>query len=98
MTRFTLVLTLCLTLCLALLPITASAAQRRSGPRVRYSGVKHLSSHRGHYAGGRGSSHIGGHYQNVSATALCADGTYSYSANRRGTCSHHGGAAQWLSR
>lgn len=30
------------------------------------------------------------------ATALCRDGTYSYSQNRRGTCSHHGGVQQWL--
>jgi hypothetical protein len=30
------------------------------------------------------------------ASALCRDGTYSYSANRRGTCSWHGGVAQWL--
>lgn len=30
------------------------------------------------------------------ATAKCRDGTYSYSQNRRGTCSHHGGVAQWL--
>ncbi|HEY0050235.1 MAG TPA: DUF3761 domain-containing protein, partial [Pyrinomonadaceae bacterium] len=29
-------------------------------------------------------------------TALCVDGTYSYSANRRGTCSWHGGVAEWL--
>lgn len=29
------------------------------------------------------------------ATARCVDGTYSYSANRRGTCSHHGGVAEW---
>jgi hypothetical protein len=32
------------------------------------------------------------------ATAICEDGTYSFSAHRRGTCSHHGGVAQWLSR
>lgn len=32
----------------------------------------------------------------VGATALCGDGTYSYSAHRRGTCSHHGGVANWL--
>jgi hypothetical protein len=32
------------------------------------------------------------------ATAICADGAYSYSANRRETCSHHGGVAQRLSR
>jgi hypothetical protein len=30
------------------------------------------------------------------ATARCHDGTYSYSQSRRGTCSHHGGVAQWL--
>ena len=29
------------------------------------------------------------------ATARCNDGTYSYSANHRGTCSHHGGVAEW---
>lgn len=31
------------------------------------------------------------------ASARCADGTYSYSQNRRGTCSHHGGVSEWLS-
>lgn len=30
------------------------------------------------------------------ATAKCRDGSYSFSRNRRGTCSHHGGVAQWL--
>jgi len=30
------------------------------------------------------------------ATAQCADGTYSFSQHRRGTCSHHGGVAKWL--
>lgn len=30
------------------------------------------------------------------ATARCRDGTYSYSQSRRGTCSYHGGVAQWL--
>lgn len=29
-------------------------------------------------------------------TAECRDGTYSYSQHRQGTCSHHGGVAQWL--
>jgi hypothetical protein len=36
------------------------------------------------------SSNAGG------ATAVCKDGTYSYSQSRRGTCSGHGGVAQWL--
>lgn len=30
------------------------------------------------------------------ASAICRDGTYSYSRNRRGTCSHHGGVRAWL--
>lgn len=30
------------------------------------------------------------------ATALCRDGTYSFSQSRTGTCSHHGGVAKWL--
>jgi len=30
------------------------------------------------------------------ATAQCNDGTYSYSQNHSGTCSHHGGVASWL--
>jgi hypothetical protein len=30
------------------------------------------------------------------ATARCVDGTYSYSQHHSGTCSHHGGVAQWL--
>jgi len=30
------------------------------------------------------------------ATAQCRDGTYSFSRNHRGTCSHHGGVARWL--
>lgn len=30
------------------------------------------------------------------ATAKCRDGTYSFSQSRRGTCSRHGGVAEWL--
>ena len=30
------------------------------------------------------------------ASARCRDGTYSFSRNRRGTCSHHGGVEEWL--
>jgi Protein of unknown function (DUF3761) len=30
------------------------------------------------------------------ASARCRDGTYSFSQNHRGTCSHHGGVSQWL--
>jgi len=30
------------------------------------------------------------------ATAECRDGSYSFSANHRGTCSHHGGVKRWF--
>lgn len=30
------------------------------------------------------------------ATARCRDGSYSYSQHHQGTCSHHGGVAEWL--
>jgi hypothetical protein len=30
------------------------------------------------------------------ATAVCRDGTYSFSQHHSGTCSHHGGVAKWL--
>ncbi len=28
-------------------------------------------------------------------TAICKDGTYSYSKRRSGTCSHHKGVSKW---
>lgn len=30
------------------------------------------------------------------ATARCYDGSYSFSESRGGTCSHHGGVAEWF--
>ncbi len=33
--------------------------------------------------------------QGSGASATCKDGWTSYSANRRGTCSHHGGVRTW---
>ena len=32
----------------------------------------------------------------ANASAKCRDGTFSFSQSRRGTCSHHGGVAEWL--
>ena len=37
---------------------------------------------------------IGSHPEG--ASAICRDGTYSYSKSRRGTCSWHGGVSQWI--
>jgi uncharacterized protein YraI len=38
------------------------------------------------------------HYpiQPQGATAVCADGTYSFSQHTKGTCSRHGGVSRWL--
>jgi len=30
------------------------------------------------------------------ASARCRDGTWSFSEHHSGTCSHHGGVAEWL--
>jgi hypothetical protein len=30
------------------------------------------------------------------ASAKCRDGSYSFSRHHSGTCSHHGGVAQWI--
>jgi hypothetical protein len=30
------------------------------------------------------------------ATAICKDGTFSFSRHKKGTCSNHGGVARWL--
>jgi hypothetical protein len=35
-------------------------------------------------------------WSSASPTAICTDGTYSYSQTRSGTCSHHGGVKEWL--
>jgi hypothetical protein len=35
-------------------------------------------------------------YQPSGASAVCRDGSYSFSQNRRGTCSRHGGVRKWL--
>lgn len=39
------------------------------------------------------------HYDNgapAGASAMCEDGSYSFSRSRRGTCSGHGGVSTWL--
>jgi hypothetical protein len=38
----------------------------------------------------------GGNTDPTGATAKCKDGTYSKSQHRSGTCSSHGGVAEWL--
>jgi len=59
-----------------------------------------LNEH-GHYTNSQGNVvHSPAHSKSGvvpnGATAQCRDGSYSFSQNHRGTCSHHGGVAQWL--
>ena len=60
--------------------------------RVGHSSVKHYTNS----AGDRVQSPTYYNSAPEGATALCRDGTYSFSGSRRGTCSHHGGVAKWL--
>jgi len=60
---------------------SAPATQNNSG-----SGYTNVD---GNYVQSPGSDPSG-------ATAKCRDGTYSYSQHRSGTCSYHGGVAEWL--
>lgn len=72
---------------------------RRSKP-VRYRNVYGQQSDRIRYYtntyGNRVQSPTRYNSRPTGATALCGDGTYSFSQSRRGTCSHHGGVSQWL--
>lgn len=36
------------------------------------------------------------HLNTCTGSAICGDGTCSFSQHRQGTCSHHGGVAEWL--
>lgn len=60
-----------------------------------------LLEHR-HYTNSDGKrvhspAHVVGGGIPAGASAKCGDGSYSFSLHHRGTCSHHGGVAQWLS-
>ncbi|HET7311304.1 MAG TPA: DUF3761 domain-containing protein [Mycobacteriales bacterium] len=64
----------------------------------RYGGRAVPDVYVGAYSGTSGSSSSTSTSTSSSsgATARCVDGTLSYSAHRSGTCSHHGGVAQWI--
>jgi len=55
----------------------------------------------GHYTNKKGQDvHSPAHTKDgkapAGATAKCRDGTYSFSKSHRGTCSRHGGVAEWI--
>ena len=73
--------------CKGTTPAAAPAAQAAPGPAPRAAPAP--------------ASHAAVTGQNTNpggpngATAKCRDNTYSFSAHRSGTCSRHGGVAQW---
>lgn len=79
-------------------------SQERQNATTHKSNQSSVNSYRttqpgSNYNSQNTSTQTKSNYNNNSAagaTALCNDGTYSYSQNRRGTCSHHGGVARWL--
>ena len=68
-------------------------------PKAQSTSSPHLSND-SHYTNGDGQQIHSPAYSSggapSNATAMCADGTYSFSQHRSGTCSHHGGVARWL--
>ena len=77
-------------------PVPASAPAPASAAQP----VPHLVED-GHYRNVDGAvvhspAHTDSGAAPAGASAQCRDGTFSFSAHRRGTCSHHGGVARWL--
>jgi SH3-like domain-containing protein len=81
---------------------TSAQRSRRISPTVSDNSPSVSSSPRG--ASGRSYVNVDGvrvpspvfsDTRPAGASARCRDGSYSFSQNRRGTCSHHGGVAEW---
>jgi hypothetical protein len=76
-------------------PIAAMTTPKKAEPNEA-----DLQTH-GHYVNKAGqdvhspAKSVDGQVQ-AGASAKCRDGSYSFSKNHRGTCSHHGGVAAWL--
>lgn len=78
-------------------PVTTPAPEHAStAPAPSPVHVNPVQTEQGGYTNTEGN-HIASPSTNpAGATAQCKDGTYSYSQNHSGTCSHHGGVASWL--
>lgn len=76
--------------------INSAYVKQKSAPKTH---IKHGSTHKKYYTNTAGKRVQSPTYDDGipnGATAVCNDGTYSYSQNHRGTCSHHGGVREWL--
>jgi len=70
------------------------ATQTQSAPTPQPSSPNYYINSDGNKIQSPTRSHDGNVH--AGATARCSDGTYSFSQHRQGTCSHHGGVADWL--
>ncbi len=82
-------------------PSAQSPAQQASAPQPQsQNSAQPPLSNNNYYQASSGDEVHSPAYPNsgvpAGATAQCGDGTYSFSENHRGTCSHHGGVAHWL--
>jgi hypothetical protein len=80
-------------------PTAAATSAVQAPPQTQTSPQPSGLSNDNHYLNSEGESVHSPAYSNsvpAGATAQCSDGTYSFSEHARGTCSHHGGVAQWL--
>jgi hypothetical protein len=81
-------------------PTHAASAVPASAPASAAPAAPHLVED-GHYRNVDGAivhspAHTDTGAAPAGASAQCRDGSFSFSAHRRGTCSHHGGVARWL--
>lgn len=84
-----------------LLAVLALVGPHTSDARPRHQYTHHTRSFEGgdYYTNSRGHRvhrPMRSNRPPAGASAKCGDGSYSFSESRRGTCSWHGGVAQWL--
>jgi hypothetical protein len=78
---------------LAAVNITAFAYQPSSPDESQLQEHGHYTNRDGRQVHGPAHARTG--RIPTGATAHCGDGTYSFSQHHTGTCSHHGGVAEW---
>jgi|SRR5882724_631460 len=83
---------------ITLLPTKQGAATSSEQRKQATSGGTKTTSGRSYINvdGERVPSPVFSDHPPAGASARCRDGSYSFSRHRRGTCSYHGGVAEWL--
>lgn len=84
---------------MALVALATIAAPASIDARFRHHHYHAYHSSSGYYtarSGHRVHSPMQAAHAPRGASAKCGDGSWSFSENHRGTCSHHGGVARWL--